>query len=90
MSEMADDFNAWNKLKQAKRASNREQSAELLRAEGLSFVERNAGAHITVFARGQIIDFWPGTGLWIVQGSTQRNRGVRNLLKFARATGEPK
>lgn len=28
------------------------------------------------------VDFWPGTGLWIVRGEQQRWRGVRKLLAF--------
>jgi hypothetical protein len=65
----------------AKRANNREQSAELLRAAGVPFESKNSGAHLIVDGR---FDFWPGTGLWIERdgrGERKRNRGIRNLLK---------
>jgi hypothetical protein len=84
MSEMAEVFNAWNKLKQEKRADNREQSTAMLTAVGIQFESKNAGAHLIVTASHLTIDFWPGTGLWQVRGYSSRKRGVRNLIKFCK------
>jgi len=88
MGDMGDDFNAWKKHKQEKRASNRDNSAELLMAEGIEFESKNIGAHLIVKGGGKIIDFWPGTGLWIVRGSINKRRGVRQLIAAITATKE--
>lgn len=66
----------------ARREKNRRGGAELLTAAGIRFDSRNNGAHLVAYARGHTFDFWPGTGLWIMWGSTQRHRGVRRLIKF--------
>lgn len=66
---------------QIKRASNRETSAKYLQDRGIEFQEKNEGAHLIVKAATGLIDFWPGTGLWIAR-SGQRGRGVKNLVKF--------
>lgn len=77
-----------NAARQQKRASNRDNSADMLRAAGVKFEERNIGAHLIVQAPGETIDFWPGTGLWIVRGSTKRSYGVRNLIAKATKSTE--
>lgn len=66
---------------QQRRADNREHSARILREAGIAFQSKNDGAHLIVTHRGHTYDFWPGTGLWCMRGSTQRHRGVRGLLK---------
>lgn len=83
MSEMAEYFNALRQFKQAKRADNREQSAAILQRSGVIFTSNNAGAHLVVLAGSKTVDFWPGTGLWIVRGQeTYRRRGVRKLVAY--------
>lgn len=82
MSEIAEDFNALKKDRQEKRAANRESSADLLVSSGISFDARNNGAHLIVHGIGHTFDFWPGTGLWSMRGSTQKHRGVRSLIKL--------
>jgi hypothetical protein len=85
---MGDDFNALKKFKQEKRADNREHSAALLVQSGIKFEARNLDAHLIVQAGAKIVDFWPGTGLWIVRGeTTKRQRGVRHLIDFVRKQG---
>lgn len=65
-----------------KTAHNRTCSAEILRERGVSFESKNGGAHLIVRRGGRIIDFWPGTGLWIARGpAKKRGRGVFNLLR---------
>ena len=78
----SEDYRAWDKMKQEKRAKNREDSARLLQEAGVPFTPMNDGAHLIVTWRGHVFDFWPGTGLWMMRGSTQRHRGVRKLLKM--------
>lgn len=82
MSEMGEDFAAWNKVKQAKRADNRKRSADLLALKGVRFTMHNAGAHLIIQADGYLVDFWPGTGKWATRGHRFSivGRGVRNLL----------
>lgn len=80
------------KMRQEKRANNREQSAALLTRAGIFFEAKNDGAHLIVIGGPFVIDFWPGTGLWIVRGKAEdlsrKKRGVRNLIAFVeRARG---
>ncbi len=85
MSDMGDDFNALRQAKQAKRADNRDQSAALLTRAGVLFESKNIGAHLIVEAGAQTVDFWPGTGLWIVRGPSSpdgKGRGVRKLIDY--------
>lgn len=82
MSDMSDDFNALKKMKQEKRASNREDSAAILSRAGVVFESKNLGAHLIVLAGAKVVDFWPGTGLWIVRGDKQQRRGVRKLVEY--------
>ena len=75
----------WRDVKaagQAKRARNRDDSAELLRASGIEFSALNGGAHLFVRGHAGEADFWPGTGLWRLRGSTQRHRGVWQLIRL--------
>lgn len=72
---------AMQEASKQRRAYNRDNSASLLRANGVQFESKNAGAHLIVRdGAGGTFDFWPGTGLWQMRGSTQRSRGVRALL----------
>lgn len=81
MSEAVEFYNDLKVIKAEKRASNREASAAILSRSGIVFESKNEGAHLVVLAGQSVVDFWPGTGLWIVRGG-QRKRGVRNLVKF--------
>lgn len=79
----SEDYRAWDKMKQENRAKNREDSAHMLSDAGVRFVKKNDGAHLIVTGSGgHIFDFWPGTGLWRMRGSTQQHRGVKKLLKM--------
>lgn len=82
MNDESGDY--WRELKELskqKRASNREHSATFLQAAGITFESKNNGAHLVVTtATGKIVDFWPGTGLWIPRGTKQQVRGVSKLI----------
>lgn len=81
MSDMGDLYRAWRQAKQEKRASNRRESARILRENGVQFSSYNGGAHLVVFGPYQrTADFWPGTGKFIFRGGGKRGRGVRRLL----------
>jgi hypothetical protein len=83
MSDMGDDFNALRKMKQEKRADNREASAAILSRAGIVFESKNNDAHLIVLAGAMVVDFWPGTGKWIVRGgSSMPHRGVRKLVEY--------
>lgn len=69
-----------------KRAANRRNSATMLRDCGIAFDDKNDGAHLIVSSSVGLIDFWPGTGLWICRSNKKKARGVRQLLKFVRAS----
>ena len=78
----------WRDVKaasQMKRANNRQSSPDLLRAAGVPFTTKNGDAHLIVKTDGgHTVDFWPGTGLWIMRGSTQRHGGVKKLIAFCK------
>ncbi|TVO55920.1 hypothetical protein [Denitromonas halophila] len=82
MSEMGELFAEHRRLGQQRRANNRASSAERLAAAGVSFESKNAGAHLIVSAGSKRIDFWPGTGLWIVRGDPRRRYGVQKLIRY--------
>jgi len=92
MSEDDEDMgDMWRELKrisQEKRAKNREASPAILKAEGISFEEKNDGAHLIVKHNGHTVDFWPGTGKWITRGGRFmiKGRGVKKLIKHVNET----
>lgn len=75
-----------------RRASHRQASIEMLRAEGYMIEQKNiqpdcTAAHLVVRHNGHVADFWPGTGKWNIRGETEPGgrtryrRGVRKLIK---------
>jgi hypothetical protein len=85
MGDMAEVWEGWAERSKLKRASNRTNSAQTLRTFGIEFTSHNCGAHFIVKCMDEVIDFWPGTGKWFVQGRPDRKRGVMNLVKFYQA-----
>lgn len=88
MSDIGDDFNALRKLRQVKRASNRQSSAEALTAAGIAFESKNFNIHLVVSAPRGLIDFWPGTGLWTPRGTDVKRRGVLRLISYIKKQKE--
>lgn len=84
MSEIGELFSGLKAHSQAKRAANRAASYDMLvlAVPGVEVECKNDGAHLIVRVPPNIIDFWPGTGLWIVRGQSQRRRGVYPLLDY--------
>ena len=84
-TEEMSDSEMWalrKKHSQEKRQSNRYSSAALIAAAGITFTSYNGGAHLVVDGN---IDFWPGTGLWMVRKLSARFYGVRNLIQHVKA-----
>lgn len=73
---------------QKKRAHNREQAPLLLTEAGVTFESKSGGAHLIVRDGELVINFWPGTGLWVVQGHPAHHRGVFRLIKHIKRTGK--
>lgn len=90
--EEISDTEMWREHKRAsqeKRAANREASAKLLSEAGIAFERKNDGAHLVVTGPFGTYDFWPGTGKWMVRGSTTQKRGVAQLInRITRERGE--
>jgi hypothetical protein len=72
-----------NEESKARRAANRENSNRILRENGYDLEERNDGAHLIVSTAAGLIDFWPGTGKFIVRATRYEARGVFPLMKHA-------
>lgn len=68
-----------------RRAKNRLNGEIALRYAEIPFIIKNNGAHFIVTTpKGLVIDYWPGTGLWMVHGNTLRRRGVSSLIRFVK------
>lgn len=89
MGDMGEIFDGMRRRSEEKRASNRENSAQILAQYGIEFESKNIGAHLIVKHAGKIVDFWPGTGKWIVRDGKQ-GRGVSRLLKLLEVDKEGK
>jgi hypothetical protein len=76
----SEDWEDLRKQQQAKRESNREHGAEALRKAGVPVQSKNLGAHLIV--GDNHVDYWPGTGKWIVRKTKKQGRGIAALLKF--------
>ncbi len=79
MSENSELWEAHKQASQTKRANNRANSATALREANICYETKNGGAHLIVKHDGVVVDFWPGTGKWIVRGG-KTGRGVFKLL----------
>lgn len=86
VSEMWRDYKA---TRSVKRASNRGSALTILQTHGISFENRNVGAHLIVSTQTETIDFWPGTGLWKSRNRQSGGRGIMGLIKYTK-TGATK
>lgn len=85
MSDMGETWNEIRIERQAKRATNRDQSADYLTQRGIQYTSHNGGAHLIVEGAEGYIDFWPGTGRWRARDN-RKGFGVRNLVIFIQGT----
>lgn len=80
---LSDYWRDVREYRQDKRTANRRSSDRVLRDAGISFEEKNGGSHLIVRQGDHVIDFWPGTGLWINRSTPRdRRRGVFTLIDF--------
>lgn len=86
MGDMGEVFREMREAGKKKRASNRESSAQQLINHGIKFTSHNCAAHLIVEGKDGLIDFWPGTGKFIIRGG-RKGRGVFNLIKAVRGGG---
>lgn len=92
MSAQSDDdsdsamWASYKAMKQAKRADNRSQSADVLTREGIRYTSHNGGAHLIVEGVNGYIDFWPGPGRWTTRDGI-KGFGVRKLVNHIKAKG---
>lgn len=82
MSEITETYKAYREFNQQRRRNNKEKSTHILQVNEVQFESKNGGSHLIVNCGDQLIDYWPGTGLWIPRNSGERHRGVFNLLKY--------
>jgi hypothetical protein len=80
VSDLAEYFRDLKEHSQRKRASNRQSGQQKLAEAGVPFTEHNGGAHLIVQTPAGVVDFWPGTGKWILRGTGAYCRGVDYLL----------
>ena len=83
-NELTQMWRDHRKTSQKKRAHNRVASAGRLREAGIDFVRKNGGAHLVITTNQGYIDFWPGTGKYILrykEGKRGHGRGVAKLIK---------
>lgn len=87
MGELGEIWTEHKKERKQKKESNRNKAIEILTENGISFESKNSGAHLIIRHNGMIVEFWPGTGLFISQHGGQKYRGIRNLLKILGKVG---
>lgn len=80
MNDLAESYRWMRQRSQAKRERNRTQSPKLLVKAGVNFQSKNYGAHLIIESEGCAIDFWPGTGRWMIRNG-KTGFGIKNLLK---------
>jgi len=90
LDSMGDIFRLWTKRKKEKKESNRAQSTQLLKDLDIKFESHNCGVHLIVYGEeGDVVDFWPSTGKWIVRKHNKKGRGVFNMIKWLRRRASP-
>ena len=65
------------------KANRRANAPEYLRQAEIEFESKNGGAHLVVYGKNGVIDFWPGTERFIDRKTRKKNFGLDKLLKHA-------
>lgn len=86
--DMGDMWREVKALSKLKRARSRNKSPEHLIAAGIEFESKNDGAHLIIVVKSQVINFWPGTGLWMLKEETRRHGGVFPLIQYVKQLKE--
>ena len=82
MGDMGEMWEGYAEQRKTNRSNNREHSAKMLRTFDIEFTSHNTGAHLIIKCGDGFIDFWPGTGKWLVRGESVSKRGVMSLVEF--------
>jgi len=83
MSDDAEMWKEWKKMKQDAATQRRGDAPYFLRAAGIPFTEHNKGAHLILDTKIGFIDFWPGTSKWKTRAyPPQGGYGISNLFEF--------
>ncbi len=65
-----------------KTSRNRTYCRGKLTDRGIPFTAHNKNAHLVVTGSMEIIDYWPGTGLFKGRQTGVKGRGISNLIKL--------
>ncbi len=82
-SELGEIFGAMREESRGRREDHRAHAAAELTRLGATFTSHNHGAHLKVTTPGDVVDYWPGTGLVHGLDGVKRRigiAGVRRLL----------
>ena len=80
MSELGDDFREWREYKRKRKAEFVATATRVLGKEGVFYTVLDYGTnHFRIENR---VDYWPGTGTWIVLETRERGYGLRELIKY--------
>lgn len=89
MSETVEIISSMRQESQLRRSHSRENSPKILTERGIEFEIKNQGVHLIVRGNGHVVDFWPGTGKFIMrERGSRKGRGVFNLLKYVQEGGQ--
>lgn len=86
MNEAVEYYQDLKDLSKEKRRRNRDSARTILTDNGVQFTVHNNSAHLRVHTNNGVIDFWPGTGLWICPDG-KRGRGIFKLLSQVKKGG---
>lgn len=79
---MSDIDDSWRREEsKERRAHNRENGLAALKERSIHVEQKNNGFHLIVKHGDKVVDYWPGTGLWMDRAvQSMRRRGIRSLL----------
>lgn len=84
MSETTGMYRALHELNKQVKRKRTNDAPNKLAAAGLTFSDKNMGAHLIVSTGSGIVDFWPANEAWIPRGSGTRQYGIDELIAYAK------
>lgn len=85
MSDAIEAFQFMKQRRKEQHSDRRDFAPEFLTENGIPFTTKNGGAHLIVEGKTCYIDFWPGTGRWIVRDGKTKGFGIRNLVDWIKS-----
>ncbi len=80
MSDEGELWRAGGDSSKERRQHNKQSSTQILLDNRIDFESHNKGGHLVVHVGGDVVDFWPSTGLWIGRIGGAIGCGVFNML----------